>query len=76
VLTGSLWSRVGQNHIKYIEDMHGDFSREMSIHTVLHGAYIQFWPTLNISLISAKLRSREGRSIEGRAEGFNMGAHK
>jgi hypothetical protein len=40
--------RVGQNHIYtvYIRCIYGIFGREITIHTVIYGAYIRFWPTL------------------------------
>ena len=37
--------RVGQNHISYI---YGNFGREITNYTVIYGAYIRFWPTLDM----------------------------
>jgi len=39
-------SRVGQNHT-YIR-IYGDFSREITLHTVIYGVHIRFWPTLHM----------------------------
>ena len=39
--------RVGQNHT-YIRCIYGIFSREITIHTVIYGADIRFWPNLRI----------------------------
>ena len=33
----------------YIRCTYGIFSREITVHTVIYGAYIRFWPTLFIS---------------------------
>jgi len=41
-------SRVGQNHI-YIRCIYGIFGRGITKYTIIYGAYIQFWPTLNIT---------------------------
>jgi len=43
----SIILRVGQNH-RYIRCIYGVFGREITIHTVIYGVYIQFWPTLII----------------------------
>jgi hypothetical protein len=43
--------RVGQNHTfigRYIWCTYGIFSREITIHTVMYGADVRFWPTLVI----------------------------
>jgi len=40
-------TRVGQNH-RYIRCIYGIFGREITIHTVIYGVYIQFWPTLHM----------------------------
>ena len=38
--------RVGQNHTFIgIRCIYGIFGREITIHTVLYGVYIRFWPT-------------------------------
>jgi len=34
---------------RYIRCIHGIFGREITIHTVIYGADIRFWPTLEIS---------------------------
>ena len=40
------WARtINYTYIRYT---YGIFSREITIHTVMHGVYIQFWPTLDI----------------------------
>jgi len=41
-------TRVGQNHT--FIGIYGIFSREITIHTVIYGVYIWFWPTLIIFL--------------------------
>ena len=38
--------RVGQNYT--FIGIYGNFGRELTIHTVIYGVYIQFWPTLKI----------------------------
>ena len=35
----------------YIRCTYGIFSREITIHTVVYGVYIQFWPTLQMCVI-------------------------
>ena len=54
-------TRVGQNHTfyTYIRCTYGIFSREITIHTVIYGMNIRFWPTLYMTVyldrkISAK----------------------
>jgi hypothetical protein len=32
----------------YIRCVYGIFGREFTIHTVIYGVYIRFWPTLGI----------------------------
>ena len=39
--------RVGQNHIYTVCIRY--FGREITIHTVIYGVYIRFWPTLTIT---------------------------
>jgi len=34
---------------RYIRCIHSIFGREITIHTVIYGVYIRFWPTLGIS---------------------------
>jgi hypothetical protein len=34
-------------HYRYIRCTYGVFSREITIHTVIYGAYTRFWPTLH-----------------------------
>jgi len=38
---------VVQNHVIFIRCVYGIFSREITIHTVIYGAHIRFWPTLH-----------------------------
>jgi len=45
--------RVGQNH-RYIRCIYGVFGREITIHTVIYGVYIQFWPTLHIYMYGSR----------------------
>ena len=41
--------RVGHNHTYvYTVCIYGIFSREMTIHAVIYGVHIRFWPTLHI----------------------------
>jgi len=43
-----MW-RVGQNHTYYdVYSIYNIFSREITIHTIIYGVQIQFWPTLYI----------------------------
>ena len=35
----------------YIRCLYGVFGREITIHTVIYGVYIQFWPTLAVSVL-------------------------
>jgi hypothetical protein len=46
-------TRVGQNHTsivhRYIRCTYGILSREVTIHTVIYGVYIRFWPTLDMN---------------------------
>jgi hypothetical protein len=46
--------RVGQNHtfIRDIRCIYGVVGREITIHTVIYGVYIRFWPTLCIGTIT------------------------
>jgi len=39
--------RVCQYHI-YIRCMYGNYGREITKYTVIHGAYVRFWPALHI----------------------------
>ena len=42
-------SRVGQNHRHtYIYLVYGVIGRKITIHMVIYGVYIRFWPTLHI----------------------------
>ena len=48
-----IFFRIGQNHTSTgIYGVHGIFSREITIHTVIYGADIRFWPTLLMQLVS------------------------
>jgi len=40
--------KVGQNHT--FIGMYGIFGREITIHTVIYGADIRFWPTLGMCI--------------------------
>jgi len=50
--------RVGQNHtfigIYYIRSIYGISGREITIHTVIYGVYIRFWPTLHMICAAAR----------------------
>jgi len=39
---------VGLARTIYIRCMYGDFSRDITKYTVIYGAYIRFWPTLQM----------------------------
>ena len=43
--------RVGMARTIYIRCTYGIFGREITIHTVIYGVYIQFWPTLIMTLV-------------------------
>jgi hypothetical protein len=46
--------RVGQNHIyTYVRCTYVILSREITIHKVIYGVHIRFWPTLPMCVPSA-----------------------
>jgi hypothetical protein len=57
---------VGQNHT--FLGIYGIFGREITIHTVIYGVYIRFWPTLfmydAVSLFVAKGKQKNTQSIK------------